>query len=116
MTAFDGSVTVPAICAFCPQAERIDCENNQKITQRRSEVDRETLCAPMKQTLCRNGRLLFIERSLVSLLGCQLSSARRRFAKEKAARVFHWMRTESPLNYAVPRPYIKCELIRRLVG
>jgi biotin synthase-like enzyme len=49
MTAFDGSVTVPAICAFCPMAARNGCKNNRKINKRRKKFDRETICGAMKQ-------------------------------------------------------------------
>jgi hypothetical protein len=39
MTAFDGSVTVPAICAFCPKPERNDCKNNKEANKRRRRFD-----------------------------------------------------------------------------
>jgi hypothetical protein len=38
-------VTVPAICAFCPKAERNGCENNKKTNKWRRKFDRKTMCA-----------------------------------------------------------------------
>jgi hypothetical protein len=55
MTAFDGSVTVPAICAFCPNAEKNGCENNRKTDNRRRRFDREMMSAAMRQPFLRPG-------------------------------------------------------------